>query len=149
VSLPARLTYILLPRCAASAHLLLAFCICVYSLCLSYPQPCFLLAADRFKALQKRGLVEPRKPSGRKVGRKVEYVTGTALGAMTSTLIRHYQCNVSRTRQAKAQARHVQLAVQVLALRGHTGAGHWVGLMAACLAPGQTAVTFHVHSDLK
>jgi hypothetical protein len=39
-------------------------------------QPCFNLTADRFKALQKRGVIEPRKPSGRKVGKKIEYVTG-------------------------------------------------------------------------
>lgn len=40
------------------------------------PQPCFTLAAERFKALQKRGLVEPRKPRGRSTGKRIEYVTG-------------------------------------------------------------------------
>ncbi|WIA11095.1 hypothetical protein OEZ85_011240 [Tetradesmus obliquus] len=39
-------------------------------------QPCFLVTEDRFKALQKRGLIEPRKRAGQKAGRKVEYVTG-------------------------------------------------------------------------
>lgn len=39
-------------------------------------QPCFLVTADRFKALQKRGLIEPRQPAGKKQGKKVEYVTG-------------------------------------------------------------------------
>lgn len=35
-----------------------------------------MLAADRYKALQKRGVIEPRKPSGRKQGKKIEYVAG-------------------------------------------------------------------------
>lgn len=35
-----------------------------------------MLAADRYKALQKRGVIEPRKPSGRKLGKKIEYVAG-------------------------------------------------------------------------
>lgn len=39
-------------------------------------KPCFTVTADRFKALQKRGLIEPRKPANRKLGKKVEYVTG-------------------------------------------------------------------------
>jgi hypothetical protein len=39
-------------------------------------QPCFLVTEDRFKALQKRGLIEPRKRAGQKQGRKVEYVAG-------------------------------------------------------------------------
>jgi hypothetical protein len=39
-------------------------------------QPCFLVTEDRFKALQKRGLIEPRKRAGQKQGRKVEYVSG-------------------------------------------------------------------------
>eukprot|EP00775_Hariotina_reticulata_P009961 gene9961-10116_t len=39
-------------------------------------QPCFLVTADRFKALQKRGLIEPRKATGRKQGKRVQYVTG-------------------------------------------------------------------------
>ncbi|KAF6256883.1 ribosome biogenesis protein Nop53/GLTSCR2 [Scenedesmus sp. NREL 46B-D3] len=39
-------------------------------------QPCFLVTEDRFKALQKRGLIEPRKRAGQKQGRKVEFVQG-------------------------------------------------------------------------
>jgi nucleolar protein 53 len=39
-------------------------------------KPCFMVAADRFKALQKRGLIEPRKAAGRKQGKKVQYVAG-------------------------------------------------------------------------
>jgi hypothetical protein len=39
-------------------------------------QPCFLVTEDRFKALQKRGLIEPRKRAGQKAGRKVEFVQG-------------------------------------------------------------------------
>jgi hypothetical protein len=39
-------------------------------------QPCFLVTEDRFKALQKRGLIEPRKRAGQKAGRKVEYISG-------------------------------------------------------------------------
>src|SRR5512143_3761812 len=39
-------------------------------------KPCFLVTTDRFKALQKRGVIEPRKPANKKQGKKVEYVTG-------------------------------------------------------------------------
>jgi nucleolar protein 53 len=39
-------------------------------------KPCFTVAKDRFKALQKRGLLEPRVPKARRRGRKVAYEHG-------------------------------------------------------------------------
>lgn len=39
-------------------------------------RPCFTIAAERFASLQKRGLIEPRRPAGRRKGKRIEYVTG-------------------------------------------------------------------------
>jgi nucleolar protein 53 len=38
--------------------------------------PCFLVTKDRFLSLQKRGVIEPRKPAVAKKARRVEYVVG-------------------------------------------------------------------------
>ncbi len=39
-------------------------------------KPCFTVAKERFKALQKRGLLEPRAPKAGRKGRKVAYEHG-------------------------------------------------------------------------
>ena len=39
-------------------------------------KPCPMVALDRFKSLQQRGLIEPRKPVVSRVGRKVHYEKG-------------------------------------------------------------------------
>jgi nucleolar protein 53 len=39
-------------------------------------QPCFLVTQDRFKSLQKRGLIEPRRPVAPKKAKTVTYMPG-------------------------------------------------------------------------
>ena len=39
-------------------------------------QPCFLVTQDRFKSLQKRGLIEPRRPAPPKKAKTVTYMPG-------------------------------------------------------------------------
>ena len=39
-------------------------------------RPCPMVTLDRFKSLQQRGLIEPRKPVAAKAGRRIEYEKG-------------------------------------------------------------------------
>lgn len=83
------------------------------------PQPCFLLAADRYKALQKRGLVEPRKPSGRKQGKRVEYVTGER-----QERAREQQQeieDIKKARKKAAKSGSAEAAAAVVAMAGGKG----------------------------
>lgn len=83
------------------------------------PQPCFLLAADRFKALQKRGLVEPRKPSWRKQGKRVEYVTGER-----QERARDQQQeieDIKKARKKAAKSGSAEAAAAVVAMAGGKG----------------------------
>lgn len=82
-------------------------------------QPCFTLAADRFKALQKRGVIEPRKPSGRKLGRKVEYVTGER-----QERAREQQQeieDIKKARKKAAKSGSAEAAAAVVAMAGGKG----------------------------
>ena len=85
-----------------------------------YPQPCFTLTADRFKALQKRGLVEPRKPAGRKLGRKVEYVTGERQEKAREAQQEIEDLKKARKKAAKAGT--AEAAQAVVAMAGGKGA---------------------------
>ncbi|KAF8068237.1 dscc1 [Scenedesmus sp. PABB004] len=77
--------------------------------------PCFLVSADRFKALQKRGLIEPRKPAGRRRGKVVSYVTGE--------------------RREKAEARQAEVAALAAARRAAAkGAPGGAAALAAAAA---------------
>lgn len=78
-------------------------------------QPCFMLAADRYKALQKRGVIEPRKPSGRKQGKKIEYVAGE---------------RQERAREAQQEIENIKKARKKAAKSGSAAAAEAVVVMA-------------------
>jgi hypothetical protein len=71
-------------------------------------QPCFLVTEDRFKALQKRGLIEPRKRAGQKAGRKVEYVAGERREKAEERQQEVREMQAARKKAAKGDAAAVQ-----------------------------------------
>jgi hypothetical protein len=74
-----------------------------------------MLAADRYKALQKRGVIEPRKPSGRKQGKKTEYVAGE---------------RQERAREAQQEIENIKKARKKAAKSGSAAAAEAVVVMA-------------------
>lgn len=73
-------------------------------------KPCFLVTADRFKALQKRGLIEPRKPAKQKQGKKLEYVTGERREKAEERQQEIVEMRAARKKAAKAVANGVTVA---------------------------------------
>jgi hypothetical protein len=78
-------------------------------------QPVFNLAADRFKSLQKRGLVEPRKPKGRKQGKRVQYVAGERQERAREQQQEIEDIRKARKKAAKSQSAAAAEAVVVMA----------------------------------
>eukprot|EP00878_Enallax_costatus_P037580 GHUV01042459.1.p1 GENE.GHUV01042459.1~~GHUV01042459.1.p1 ORF type:complete len:228 (+),score=56.19 GHUV01042459.1:240-923(+) len=81
-------------------------------------KPCFLVTADRFKALQKRGLIEPRKPANKKQGKKVEYVTGERREKAEERQQEIVELKTARKKAAKALAKGSSAGVVVAGLGG-------------------------------
>lgn len=97
--------------------LLLCCCVC---LCV-HVQPCFSLAADRYKALQKRGLVEPRKPAGRKQGKRLAYVAGERVEKARGRQQEIEDIKQARKKAAKAGSAEAAAAVVAMAMEGSKG----------------------------
>ncbi len=62
--------------------------------------PCFTVTKERFGSLQKRGLVEPRRPVAKRQGRRVAYVVGDRTDKALAS-----QQELVELRQASAKAR--------------------------------------------
>ena len=71
-------------------------------------KPCPMVALDRFKSLQQRGLIEPRRPIAAKSGRRIEYEKG---GRMEKALAGQTEIE-SLKRERKKAAKQAILAAK-------------------------------------